>query len=525
MKAEADRGESNANRTRELQQSEQPYIDSSALHTVLEQPVTHDDVKARPRAGTMPSAFSSSRASVVQHHLGSTALNGSLLPPSLATTGSVSMPVSGATTPANEHLAPSNSELFPSRPIRASPPGGRLRSGSLNLPAPASTAAISTAFNTSVFSPQWNPAPPTSTPPTATAASPGGMKSPGGSIGDDSHVRTLDYLGLDGSGEVSPGIGSSSPWTPPVSLPAPVPMQRVGSAGGGPGPAQSKLLLEQVIRNRSNTIGVAPRPRNWSLTAPGPSITTSSGIASSPLAQQTVPSNGYFDESPDLAPSQDPGQLLYASVNDRTEASLSDSVRARAATISALEQTRDHLLNSSAGSGTRRRAGTIPVPGHSLSADSDANGSDGGWADPSSSSTLDYDLNNSLTSDHVKAASYDLASHLQTMAIGGQQAAESFDLPAPQQQPTRALWIGNLDPNTTAADIQAAFGVYGPIESLRLLHEKVRAVPDATDTVSHSQVDLRNVPSSISSLSRMRWARKTMFSTDSVDGSQKELLC
>jgi protein JSN1 len=42
------------------------------------------------------------------------------------------------------------------------------------------------------------------------------------------------------------------------------------------------------------------------------------------------------------------------------------------------------------------------------------------------------------------------------------------------QQPSRSLWIGNFDPSTTAQELMSVFAVYGPIESLRLLPDKVR---------------------------------------------------
>lgn len=43
----------------------------------------------------------------------------------------------------------------------------------------------------------------------------------------------------------------------------------------------------------------------------------------------------------------------------------------------------------------------------------------------------------------------------------------------PVQQPTRSLWVGNLDPRTSSAELQAVFAPYGAIESLRLIPEKV----------------------------------------------------
>lgn len=50
----------------------------------------------------------------------------------------------------------------------------------------------------------------------------------------------------------------------------------------------------------------------------------------------------------------------------------------------------------------------------------------------------------------------------------------AVSLSPPVQQPTRSLWVGNLDPKTTPAELQDVFAPYGAIESLRLIPEKVR---------------------------------------------------
>lgn len=42
----------------------------------------------------------------------------------------------------------------------------------------------------------------------------------------------------------------------------------------------------------------------------------------------------------------------------------------------------------------------------------------------------------------------------------------------PPHQPTRSLWIGNIDARVTAQDLMDAFATYGHIESVRLLVEK-----------------------------------------------------
>lgn len=60
----------------------------------------------------------------------------------------------------------------------------------------------------------------------------------------------------------------------------------------------------------------------------------------------------------------------------------------------------------------------------------------------------------------------------------------AVSLTPPVQQPTRSLWVGNLDPKTTPADLQEVFAPYGAIESLRLIPDKVRLPPSATQLPS-----------------------------------------
>lgn len=42
----------------------------------------------------------------------------------------------------------------------------------------------------------------------------------------------------------------------------------------------------------------------------------------------------------------------------------------------------------------------------------------------------------------------------------------------PPSQPTRTLWIGNVDTRVTSQDLLHYFSAYGPVESVRMLPEK-----------------------------------------------------
>ncbi|KAJ3192721.1 hypothetical protein HK101_006085 [Irineochytrium annulatum] len=50
--------------------------------------------------------------------------------------------------------------------------------------------------------------------------------------------------------------------------------------------------------------------------------------------------------------------------------------------------------------------------------------------------------------------------------------SETVSGPGTTQTPTRSLWIGNVDPSLSPADLLTFFGPFGPVESLRILPEK-----------------------------------------------------
>lgn len=56
-------------------------------------------------------------------------------------------------------------------------------------------------------------------------------------------------------------------------------------------------------------------------------------------------------------------------------------------------------------------------------------------------------------------------------AMSGTEGRSS-GTPTPLQA-SRSLWIGNLDPRITASDLYNNFGIYGAIETIRVLNEKV----------------------------------------------------
>ncbi|GAA5830360.1 hypothetical protein JCM11251_001322 [Rhodosporidiobolus azoricus] len=450
----------------------------------------------RPRAGTLPSTF----------HLSSSVaprlpLNDSLLRPALGASGAASLPGSGPTTPL-EHPFPS--ALIPhNASIPSSSAHSRLRSGSLTLPAPA---GISSAFGPSVFSnADWTPHSGDQQPVSSSSLSLGttvmdDLKSPDGSTYGDVQ-RTLDYLGLaeesttsgtggfEGASEGLSGATSSSCLAPPI---APS-MQRLGSAGSiQPSPSPFGDFSAQHSRLRSNTVAAFPRAASAgdsllrSYRHPSASISHPSSVVGGPTSTTSRPpsddmrsstssSNGFNNNSSHhrTTSSAESARLLYATaaalpspgeehtapagaplVGLRPPASSSPTngldlahARGRAATIGILDKGEDVF--------PRRRAGTtVGIPPRHLGVGA-VGASEGG----------------------------NLAGRIGRLSISEDQPVwpgtsrprtpeGAISLTPPLQQPTRSLWVGNLDPKTTPAELQAVFAPYGAIESLRLIPEK-----------------------------------------------------
>ncbi|GAA5848606.1 hypothetical protein JCM8547_004571 [Rhodosporidiobolus lusitaniae] len=499
-------------RTRELQHdpllappaNPPPSLDSSLLPTLAQHSASPLPSAAlafakRPRAGTLPSTFhlpsSTASSSVARPSL----LGDNLLPPPFPPTGSASLPGSGPTTPLD---LPFPSALLPhSATASVANSHSRLRSGSLTLP----SSGLSSAFGPSVFSSgDWTPLEqrtpqPRSTLSTTATAAMDDFKSPDGSAyGDDQHVRTLDYLGLaeetptsngtfDGAGEGGLSVSGASPSPASSSLvpPAAPAMHRLGSAGSIlPSPNQFSDISHQHSRLRSNTVAAFPRssPSESLLRpfhAPSSSVSYPSSVVGGPTA--TAPFQGDDMQSNSgssfhrSTPSVDSARLLYAtaaalpSPTDENRHTPSPSGpplvslrppedtsnghlpgRGRAATIGILDEGKDVF--------PRRRSGTtVGIPPRHLGVG--ALGSEG--AGPAAS----------------------MASRMGRLSISEDQPVwpgssrprtpeGAVSLTPPLQQPTRSLWVGNLDPKTTPAELQAVFAPYGAIESLRLIPEK-----------------------------------------------------
>ncbi|GAA5885492.1 hypothetical protein JCM6882_009642 [Rhodosporidiobolus microsporus] len=486
-----------------------PLLNLDSLHTVQEHTQPPSSLPPslqfarRPRAGTLPSTFHLS--SVPPRPL----VNDSLLRPPLGSSGAASLPGSGPTTPL-EHPFPS--ALIPPTAALAAPPHSRLRSGSLTLPSPS---GLSSAFGPSVFSSgDWTPRSASehrdSQPVASSSLSIGttamdDLKSPDGSTyGDDQHVRTLDYLGLaeehptssgggfDAASEGLSGATSSSSLAPPVAPP----MHRLGSTGSiQPAPSPFGDFSAHHSRLRSNTVAAFPRaasagdsllrssyrPPSASISYPSSAVGGPTSVTSAPPSDDMRSSTGSsnsFNQHHRSTPSADSARLLYATaaalpspgdehapapgaplVGLRPPGESASSAtgagtnghdlphRGRAATIGILDEGKDVF--------PRRRAGTtVGIPPRHLGVGAAEGGGGGNLAGRMGRLSISED-----------APVWPGTSRPLT-------PEGAVSLTPPLQQPTRSLWVGNLDPKTTPAELQAVFAPYGAIESLRLIPEK-----------------------------------------------------
>lgn len=193
--------------------------------------------------------------------------------------------------------------------------------------------------------------------------------------------------------------------------------------------------------------------------------------------------------------------------------------RARAATIGILDDSREPVPRRRAGTTVGLGPGTSPlglasIPASSSSSSLAPSASTAPHLDhtaPSSLSTPAAVASTAVSSTTPAGATNHLGRAFGRLSVGAaDDPKHHFALPAspyafpnphgqsssrprtpehsvsmspPHQQPTRSLWVGNLDPNTTPNDLQHVFAPYGPIESLRLIPDKVSFSPPPSSLV------------------------------------------
>lgn len=259
------------------------------------------------------------------------------------------------------------------------------------------------------FSGPWTPAAVNPHHPTASESVRSDESSAAGA--EDHLVRTLDYLGLQDPSSTSAGLSSNSP----------------------PPQASSRDLAGS--RNRANTLAAPPirrRPSAHLLNNPLDSLPE----AQSPPQEALQP-----PETPATAHNGTP--LFPSVVSSRPRASTGLplepvvlSSRKRAGTTSLLHAT---TAAAAAGHGHHR---------HALSQ------SHNSYPDDTTASSSDESIG-------YHQANLSSASSIQLAGSGANSPSN------------RSLWVGNLPPQTSLADLYATFGVYGPVESVRFVPERV----------------------------------------------------
>ncbi|KAK4058647.1 hypothetical protein OIO90_000091 [Microbotryomycetes sp. JL221] len=521
--------ESGRDRSSSLHSSLKPLqvftTEGSALPTVQETdaPVITTQ-QGRPRAGTFPSTFHLNPAASTNHMLRQLAGGmPSLAPPSSNITATISLPSSGRTTPLSEiplastlhaaSLQGSGSTSATSNPSTSSSSAAldasRMRAGSLTL----STAEVSKAFESTVFPTGLSSSTATDSIPllapevgtdedggvqesAARAGLLDDLRSPESSTYAEDSARTLDFLGLDSDTPVT-GFGpfgetvaegrqdistrGLSGRSSSVSATLAPPMQRLGSTGSLSKPKLTDNLAYQA-RMRSNTVAAFGRaPGSAATHAPLTSSYLSNILPTTSASLHVPPTNAVdvfgstnatnFAQQPVNAGDSSSRLLYSTSAADElagahpTGAPLSPSSRTRAATVNMgmLDDAREVTLRRRAGTAT----GITPFAVVSSLQNGNANG---------------YE---SSSGDFAGVAERVLSRNMRGLTLGGDEqplkwnsSASRSSPPDPSnpsqayQQPTRSLWIGNLDPRTSPAELQSVFAPYGAIESLRLIPEK-----------------------------------------------------
>ncbi len=306
------------------------------------------------------------------------------------------------------------------------PNANRNRSGSLTLPQPGLGNAFGGAFSSAWLA---NPTPGI----TSQARSPLGhpaeedlrLVSPtdsGSVAADDLNFSTLDYLGLADGGE---GL-------PPASMTELRNQAQRAIAKTGP-----------ASRLRASTVSNFARPYR-------PSVTTAS-----PYAQ-----DNFYDDHQEEEVLAGVEQLSMYDSYLNLYASNKDAHRTRATTIGALD-------NPMRGGGGRGYMSTMPHTAMGYNMD--------GRYNYGPRSRSDRDLTRSRDSSVSRGPRLSISSH--TSRAGTPDVSLALGSSTPQQ-PTRSLWIGNLDVNATSEALLHVFAPYGAIESLRMLPEKV-SPPDS----------------------------------------------
>lgn len=442
----------------------------------------------RARAGTLPSDvhLAAQRFAAASNTLGST-------PPSTESFTEQAQQRQNANTPPSLVVPPrpglrhSATSVTPATTANTSvgvvERNSRLRSGSLTLP----PSGLTNAFGPSIFSSSWLSSSNTSGPSFPVLDELRSVTS--ADSAEDFDVHTLDYLGLDDSHR-----------PPPAATISELRTQAQAAIAGN---------LANPPRLRASTVSNPYRAR-------------SSGATSLLATPSGEDEEEYFENYE--------SQQLYGRQRlSSYDGSFSDANLLHSSYVAKGFKQTDHLSPGSA-LASRPRAisvGTLDDPTRSLQrrATSEvqtpylndltsATGVLANFAGPTGILKSDAKLasrNTSSSSVHFpngevsRASAYLVAPNSQGRAVSPKSEANHN---SQIQTPTRSLWIGNLDSAVTSEQLIHVFAPYGAIESLRLLPEKVRSIPDFLRITLTA--GSRSVALSILLIKRMLFVQKTM---------------
>ncbi|KAJ3327209.1 hypothetical protein HDU76_012209 [Blyttiomyces sp. JEL0837] len=314
--------------------------------------------------------------------------------------------------------------------------GGRVRSGSLSLPA----NDLSTVFGSSLFttSSPWQPTDSSGGSSSGAQLMPKGsrlaraafesvgMPMNGGEVGDDTSAlaRTLDYLGLDDANSSNNG----------------------NNGGGGGGNGGSNGNDNGNSNNNGNGTGGANG--SSSSGAAGGAGDKQRGVASAGASPYQLHSNQFSRSQ--TSPKLQGLEALGISIGPPN----SNHSRSRSYSVAVSENPNLGIPNSVL---YRPRSSSF------------------GYAEIVESEL--YRRNVGLDSPGAPSDHQDVgptSPKLDPFGANDKPFNESPTGGAPQdhQSPTRSLWIGNIDLTLSPADLLSIFSAFGPIESLRILPEK-----------------------------------------------------
>jgi protein JSN1 len=313
-----------------------------------------------------------------------------------------------------------------------------------------------------------------------------------GSSGADDYVTfsTMDYLGLADNSETPRATTfgfEKGPTLPSASHRLQAQTQAQASA------SQTAASASSANRNRANTVSNYTRPAYKSASSFQDLISAANlgedRDASRPIGLYDDYSR--YDLIPDIATAghDEYGQTAAAGstqIKGYKDAGLLNSLpRPRATTIGMLDspKLRNAVGAGGLAHGSNRIGSSIDLAGYDTYDTGHASSgsfvpttrNDRGFASMHQGIAPRHNASQSISSMYSAGSNAQGEDGL-ARSGGKSHAASNLAGENQGQQPTRSLWLGNLDVMTTTNDLMDVFAQYGTIESLRLLPEKVSRV-------------------------------------------------